>query len=514
MTLDPTACGGTGPEPGPPKPRFCPACGAPATGSGTFCTTCGGSLAADGRVFQATGAFGCDHCGGGGARLRRTEVFCPGCRWLRPLGHGYALPSSAFLYALDGHAMDLLSSMGPLNAAAENLSGRIGRPWLEASVNGLRLGPDQLGDIFQTAVMAARIVGLRRMPELYISGDQMWEALTLGDADSAFVVIGSVLTNFKDDDLLYVLGREMGHVAAGHALWKTVMQFVSGKHAMNRTVMGDGVMKFLNPGKLLESAIDAPLLAWSRHAEITADRAGALCVGKEAVARRVAAQWALKSFPLYARLNQDALERQLAEIDTGASQAAEWTMSATPFLTRRLKLMQEYFASEDLIGWREQIEHWTIEVPRRESQARLRAEIQAAKQPGQIRLHCIGCGEAMRLPQEQVVGKAQVKIRCPNPRCRKVLELTPIPPDEVKVEQMKADDDTVRIVCVSCQQPMRAPRAAFATGEDVNIRCPNTACGQVLTIKPKKPEAADAQTQAQGAAGPGPSAPPEQLSEG
>ena len=510
----PNSRAGGSPKDPPPKPKYCPACGAQALGEGVFCTTCGGSLASSDPVFQPTGSFGCDHCGGDGQRLPRAEVFCPICRWLRPLGPGYALPASTFLYALDGQAMDLLSSIGPLNAAAENLSGRIGRPWLEASVNGLRLGPDQLGDIFQTAVMAARIVGLRRMPELYISGDQMWEALTLGDADSAFVVIGSVLTNFKDDDLLYVLGREMGHVAAGHALWKTVMQFVSGKHAMNRTVMGDGVMKFLNPGKLLESAIDAPLLAWSRHAEITADRAGALCVGKEAVARRVASQWALKSFPLYARLNQQALERQLAEIDTSTPQAAEWTMSATPFLTRRLKLMQEYFTSEDLVGWRGQIEHWTVEVPRQEAQARLRAEIQAAKQPGQIRLHCIGCGEPMRLPQAQVEGRAEVKIRCPNPACAKVLELTPIPPDEVRVERVQADDDTVRIVCVTCQQPMRAPRSAFAGGEDVNIRCPNTACGEVLTIRPKKKEAAPDPASTPASPPAFPVGPPDTLSEG
>src|SRR5690606_31587751 len=127
---------------------------------------------------------------------------------------------------------------------------------------------------------------------------QMWDCMTLGGDNEAFIVVGSVLTALKGPDLAFLLGRQMGHVAAGHALWKSVMQFISGR-AQNRTIMGQGVLQFINPAKLIESAIDAPLMAWARHAEITADRAGALTVGNRAVVRRVLGQWSLKSFPLY-----------------------------------------------------------------------------------------------------------------------------------------------------------------------------------------------------------------------
>src|SRR5690606_38493749 len=102
--------------------------------------------------------------------------------------------------------------------------------------------------------------------------------------------------NLAPRDMLYLLGREMGHVAAGHAMWNTVSRFMAGQSSQG-TIMGEGVMQFINPAKIVESAIEAPLMAWARQSHITADRAGALCVGDNAIVRRVTIQWAMKSFP-------------------------------------------------------------------------------------------------------------------------------------------------------------------------------------------------------------------------
>ncbi|CAN5306400.1 hypothetical protein BH11PSE2_BH11PSE2_08500 [soil metagenome] len=475
------------------RPNFCPSCGAAATGTGAFCTQCGGSYTEPrSNPVQQYGdyghAFGCSTCGGDGRHLKEGQVFCPECRWLKPLAPDYGLPIDAYLWALDAQAMNTLSGIAPLNAAARGLSNKFGRPWFEAAVNGIRLGPDQLPDIFGVAIAAARRVGLPRMPELYVAGDRMWDALTLGDERDAFICIGSVLTNFAAEDLLFVLAREMGHVAAGHGLWRTVSQFVSGAHGP-RSIMGDGVLKLLNPTKLVESAIDVPLMAWARHAEITADRAAALAVGDPMVARRVITQWTIKSFPLYGRLNQAALERQLIEAESQQVQAAEWTMSASPFLARRLRLMNEFFGSHEYSTYRPTIHHWTIAVPKAAAQARVRAEIDAKRDAETVRLNCVACGEAMRIPRESMVGKTEVKVRCPNEKCGKILELTPAPPNRAEVKRISdAAPETVRLVCVSCEEPMRVPKASLIseTGE-AHVRCPNPKCGAVLTVKAKPP---------------------------
>ncbi len=438
-----------------------------------FCTRCGAATRAAVETHPHTGAWGCPSCGGNGLKLPPKQHFCPTCRWLRPLGPNYHLPVDAFQWSFDKQAMDTLRSIGPLTAAAQALSSRVSRPWLEASVNGVRLGADQLPEIFFAGVHAARVLGLPRMPEIYVSGEQMWDCMTLGGEHEAFVVVGSVLTSLKGIDLAFLLGRQMGHVAAGHALWKSVMQFVTGRQA-NRTIMGNGVLQFLNPAKIVESAIDAPLMAWARHAEITADRAGAMVVGNKDPARRVLSQWSLKSFPLYNRLNMAALERDIAQSDDRQIALSEWTMSSTPYLARRLRLMDEYFETDTLKGWRAIIEHWTRPPP----------PPPPVPDPNIIRLTCVTCGSPMRLAKKDMEGKERAKVKCPNAKCGKVLEIAAKPPDKAEVKRILVPPPVgVRINCPACTSAMMVPAAAIGGKQEINVRCPTESCRKVLTVK-------------------------------
>jgi hypothetical protein len=169
-------------------------------------------------------------------------------------------------------------------------------------------------------------------------------------------------------------------------------------------------------------------MAWSRHAEITADRAGLLAVGSEAVARRVLLTWTLKSFPLQQRINLDAWMEQEAAAGDDFSRLAEWTLSGTPYLASRLRVVREFARSDEVRAWRALIEHWAPALPPQPSQA-------------------------------------------PQPPTRP----TPTAPDA----------EMVRLVCVRCREPMRVPRSALAGSGPAYVRCPNEACGQVLTVTPK-----------------------------
>ncbi len=55
------------------------------------------------------------------AACPRRSCTAPHCRWLRPLGDGYDLPLDAFIWQLDAEAMAMLSSLGPLTAAAQSI---------------------------------------------------------------------------------------------------------------------------------------------------------------------------------------------------------------------------------------------------------------------------------------------------------------------------------------------------------------------------------------------------------
>jgi Zn-dependent protease with chaperone function len=407
-------------------------------GAARFCTQCGSPTAQAAPQPAPMNAFGCQSCGGDGSRLAANRVYCPTCRWLRPLAPDYDMPVEAFMWRLDADAMNALRGMPPLTAAAHALSEKVGRPWFEAAVNGLRLSEEQLPDVFTLAIKAARIVGLSHLPEIYISGEHMWDCVTMGSNTSSFIAIGSVLTNFRGDDLLYLLGREMGHAKAGHALWTTVVNFLAGRQPGNRSLMGEGVLSFLSPTKLIESGINAPLMTWQRHSAITADRAGLLCVGDVNVARRVTLQWTLHSFPLAQRINMDAWRAQEDLADDQTTATSEFAMTSTPYAARRLKLLSSFAAEQDFTAWRRVIDHW--------------------------------------LPKETPPVQATSVAAPPKP-------MPKAPPPE----------ETERLICISCKTPMRVPKATLNAGGPVNVRCPNPACGKVLKItpRPQKPPKPD-----------------------
>ncbi|MEZ5960609.1 MAG: M48 family metalloprotease [Hyphomonadaceae bacterium] len=415
----------------------CPRCNAPSDGTARFCTQCGTPFgAAAGAPATPYYNIGCTTCGSDGSRLSADKVFCPTCRWLRPLGPNYQMPVEAFLWRLDADAMNTLAGIGPLNSAAHGISERVGRPWFEAAVNGVRLSEQQLPDIFELAVKAARIVGLEHLPEIYISGEQMWDSVTMGSQTSSFIALGSVLTNFRGNDLLFLIGREMGHAKAGHALWNTVVNLLAGRQPGNRSLMSDGVLSFLSPTKLIESGINAPLMAWQRHSAITADRAGLLCVGDLETARRVTLQWTLHSFPLAARINREAWMAQEDASDDSAMQASEFAMTSTPYAARRLKLARDFHGSAEFQGWRRVIEHW---APKKSDAPTVQAApvaARAAPQQDMEKLTCIACKTVMRVPKAKLVGTAPVNVRCPNPDCNKVLKITPKKPKPPKPDQV------------------------------------------------------------------------------
>ncbi len=439
-----------------------------------FCSGCG--TAASATAIPDFSGFSCSSCGGQGEQLPVAKVYCAECRWLRPLTPGYDLDVSAFMYQLDAQAMNVLQSLGPLTVAARALSERVGRPWFEAATNGIRLSEKQLPDVFAVAIKAARIVGLQELPEIYVSGEQMWDSLTLGSDQKAFIVVGSVLTYFKGDELLFLLAREMGHVRAGHALWKTASKFLTGSTHMNRSIMGSGLLEALNPAKLLGNAIDAPLMAWARHSEITADRAGALAVGNDEVIRKVLLSWSLKSFPLYQRINQDEwLEQELAS-DDQVSRISEMTMSTLPFIARRMKQLRDYASSEECQAWREYLAPLTHEPE-------IGPKASTAKLPtaDTVRLSCTRCNEPMRVPRSAVQGKALVRANCPNSKCGAVLNLRWREPSAAK-----PDPSQLRFNCAKCNAAMLVPQAALTGKSLVKVRCPAPQCGCVLDVRPKR----------------------------
>lgn len=405
-----------------------------------FCSVCGVPLRGDPRPSQNDPAAGnqyarpnapvqqvraqytppsCQTCGGSGRELEEKIVVCPECSWLRPLADGYGMETSAFQWAEDGRAMSALKKITPLNAAARSISEKVGRRWIESTFNGVLLGEKQMPHIYREAVTSARILGMNKMPDVYLSGERPWDCLTFGTDEDSFVVIGSALAaNFRGKEMFFLLSREMGHCRAGHALWKSVIQFFLGEQGPKKGFMAGGVFAALSPSALIGGAIELPLLAWARQAEITADRAGLLALGSEEIARKVLLSWSLKSAFLFQQINVEEWLKQQSANEDDFSRLSELTTTSTPYITRRLKLLSEYAANADFLRWKDLISGLLEKELDRERKLR---EKELEKEF--LRIKCSSCSTPIRIPRKILEGRSELPVRCPDADCRAITRI-------------------------------------------------------------------------------------------
>jgi Zn-dependent protease with chaperone function len=378
----------------------------------------------------------CRTCGGFGQGLPDKAVMCKECRWLRPLVPGYLVDNAAFAWAADAKAMAALRSMKPLNAAAKAVSDKVGRRWIEVTFNGVLLGEKQMPHIFGQAVRAARILGMSHMPDVYLSGERPWDCLTFGTDKDSFIVVGSAVAgNFQGVDMLYLLAREMGHAKAGHALWKTVIRFFLGEQGPAKGFMAGGLLaNILSPSALIGGALEMPLLAWARQAEITADRAGLLAVGSEEIARRALLSWSLKSSFIFKQMNIEAWLEQQAVDDGDMLRLSELTTTSTPYIGPRLKLLTQYANSAEF-------QHYFNRIKATLAQAAPPKPKPEAKQPfKELRIKCSACAAPMKIPMSVLEGKPKLSVKCPEAKCGKITVIRKNPNKAARPPKLKQEN--------------------------------------------------------------------------
>ena len=361
----------------------------------------------------------CSTCGGDPSSLPDKVVVCRECRGLKPLAPGYYVDTASFAWAADATAMAALRALKPLNMAANAVSERVGRRWIEAAFNGVLLSEKQMPNIFSQAVRAARILGISHMPDVYISGERPWDCLTFGTEKDSFIVIGSAVAgNFQGVDLLFLLARQMGHSKAGHALWRTVIRFFLGEQGPAKGVLSGGIFNALSPTALIGGAIEMPLLAWARQSEITADRAALLAVGREDIARRALLAWSLKSSFILKQLNIDAWLEQEGDMDDSYVKLSELMTSSTPYLTPRLRLMKQFARSPEFAVTLKRITD-TIKAaaPPRPP------EPTKPENDNAIRFKCSACETPIKIARTALQGKDVLPVKCPDAKCGAITRL-------------------------------------------------------------------------------------------
>jgi Zn-dependent protease with chaperone function len=145
-------------------------------------------------------------------------------------------------------------------------------------------------------------------PELYVNLDPVPNAYTFGHT-RPFIVLSSGLIDLLDDEeRFFVVAHELGHIKSGHVLYTVLARNIASIVEMiGRATLG--------LGSLLGQGLVLALHNWYRSAELTADRAGLLCVQELDPCIRVFMKLAGGAPRLFEEMDQAEFMRQIRDYE-------------------------------------------------------------------------------------------------------------------------------------------------------------------------------------------------------
>ena len=183
---------------------------------------------------------------------------------------------------------------------------------------GLRVHAGQFAHVHEIVDECARMLRMAT-PHVFVRDDPFVPVVAIGIGDPYAVIISAqFLEHFRDDELRFLIGRELGHIASGHTRYTSLLSSNGRENAVISIAFG----------------------AWLRKIDYTADRVGLLCCGSlESVMRAIA----VSTFQTVGRkIDLRAFAEQLKELQAEPSlRMAEWTAS-TPYATNRIAALHRF----------------------------------------------------------------------------------------------------------------------------------------------------------------------------
>ena len=175
---------------------------------------------------------------------------------------------------------------------------------LATLASAIRVSENQFPRIYALYYEACKILDMPKVPELFISQNPFMNAGAIG-VDDPFIVLNSSMTErLNEEELMAVIGHELGHCMSGHVLYKTLLRILINLSLSMVRVPLSGIA--LMP-------IIVALKEWSRKSELSSDRAGLLVVQKPEVYYSLLLKMAGGSE--YSKMNIDEFFKQAREYE-------------------------------------------------------------------------------------------------------------------------------------------------------------------------------------------------------
>ena len=132
----------------------------------------------------------------------------------------------------------------------------------------VRCGPSQYKTLYNILRESSEILDMPE-PELYLSNNPFPNAFAGGVERPYITLRSSIVDTLSDEQLYHLIGHELGHIKAGHVLYRSVA-------AVIMPLLDMIGRRTLGMGDVASIGLVIALYEWYRQAEITADRAGLL----------------------------------------------------------------------------------------------------------------------------------------------------------------------------------------------------------------------------------------------
>lgn len=204
------------------------------------------------------------------AVLRPERVRCGSCDDALFAGADEPLTgiaSSAYQHGLDRRALSALQSLPGAPQLLRWLHEHLGDRtlWLQLMSDAVLCGEEQFPELLALLDRARHRLDLPTRPTLFLGESPHMNAMTSGVEHPVVVVRSALLDQMEDDELVAVLGHELGHLHADHPLYQSLAYTLLQSGAAASQVL-----------RMFGLPLQRALLRWSRYAELTADRAGLL----------------------------------------------------------------------------------------------------------------------------------------------------------------------------------------------------------------------------------------------
>ncbi len=161
------------------------------------------------------------------------------------------------------------------------------------------------------------------MPMVFVREDNYVPVVALGFGEPYSLVVSSHwIEIFADDELSFMVGRELGHIAAGHTRFHSLLSVNGNENPIVSLIFG----------------------AWLRRCALTCDKVGLLCCGSIDAAIRAMGIAAFHEFGR--KVDYEAFAEQHEEIQNDSVlRWGEW-LSSEPYATRRIASLRRFMTTQ------------------------------------------------------------------------------------------------------------------------------------------------------------------------